>query len=198
MKESTGWFFLLTLLININFVSSQTFQSMIILQDFGTDFIPANPVELIVTYTDLPTLISCHNKCNFNPFCRTFVSDITWPFGCRLYQGSIDTGTIIVSSSPTSRVAGLQYDASFYGVYNQLCDPNIPPFDRYLICIDKSWHCPTATYWNGFMCINQVYYQDSCTTNEMCREDIGLTCSLSCNICLCNSSAVWNSTSCGK
>jgi hypothetical protein len=194
------WCFILPLwwIIIISFVRSQTFQSIMTLQEIGTDFIPANPIELITNYTNLPTLISCFNKCNMNPFCRTFVSDNTSPFVCRLYQGSIETGTIIASLSSTSQVGGVHYDASLYTSYNQICNPNIPPFDRYLTCNNRSWDCPTGTYWNGSMCVNQIYYQTSCNMNKVCREDIGLTCSSSCNKCLCQSTTIWNSTSCGK
>ncbi len=81
--------------------------------------------------TDLPTLLLCYNKCNRNPLCRTFVSDTTWSIVCRLYQGSIDTGTVIRSLSSTSRVAGLHYDASLYGVFNQVCDSNLLAFELY-------------------------------------------------------------------
>jgi hypothetical protein len=198
MKESKWCFVLLTLLINVAFVQNQTYQSIVTLEDIGTDFITANPVELIAIYSDVPTLISCYNKCNLNLLCRTLVSDITWPFICRLYEGSIDTGTINVSFSSTSRVGALYYSGSLYGHYNEVCDPNLPPFDRYLTCRNGCWDCPVGTYWNGSMCINQIYYESSCNTNNMCREDIGLICSSSCNNCLCNSTSIWNSTSCGK
>jgi hypothetical protein len=186
------------MLININVGRSQIFQSIMILQGTGTDFIPANPIELITTYTDLPTLISCYIKCNMDPLCRTFVSNITWPFVCRLYQGSIDTGTVVATYSPTSQVAGLRYDASLYGVYNQGCDLNLPPLDRYLICINGSWNCPTGTYWNGSMCINQVYYESSCNANKTCRDDIGLICSSICVKCLYQWSTIPLDGSCGK
>lgn len=55
-----------------------------------------------------------------------------------------------------------------------------------------------ATYWNGSMCINQVYDQSFCDKNRMCREDIGLICSSLCNKCVQYSTVFWNSTSCGK
>lgn len=127
------------------------------LQDISTDFIPANPIELIETCTGLSTIMSCFTKCNINPNCRTFVSDTKWPYACRLYQGLIDIGTINASLSSTSQVGGLRYDALLYEKYNQACDVELPPFGRYLICNNQSWGCPTATYWNGFMCVNQVY-----------------------------------------
>ncbi|CAF1080700.1 unnamed protein product [Adineta steineri] len=189
-------FSLLRLLITINFVQSQTFQSIMTFEESGTDFIPANPIELIESYTNIPTMMLCYTKCNMNPLCRTFVGDSTYPFICRLYQGSIDTGSIVNSLSSTSRVFSLYYDVVYYQSYNQVCNPNVPAFDRYLVCINRLWTCPSGTYWNDAMCLNQVYYESLCNTNEMCREDIGLTCSSTCNKCLCNSTAIWNSTSC--
>ena len=198
MTQLKWRFFVLTLLITMSLVHGQVFQSLMIFQQTNVDFIPANPIELITSYIDISTVMACFNKCNMDPLCRTFVTDTTSPFVCCLYQGAIDTGTFIVSSSSTSQVASLHYDTSFYSAYNQICDPKVPPFDRYLICTNGSWHCPTATYWNGSMCINQVYYESSCSTNEMCRQDIGLMCLSTCNKCLCNSTFIWNSTSCGN
>jgi len=198
MSEWKWYFLLLSLWITIGVVQSQIFQSRMKFQETGTDFIPANPVELIATYTGISTIMSCFNKCNTNPLCRTVVSDSTCPSVCRLYQGSIDTGTIIASLSSTSRVGGLRYDTSLYTSYNQVCDPNSPSFNRYLICNNRVWDCPIGTYWNGVICVNQVYYQASCDTNKVCREDISLTCSSSCHKCLCESTTIWNSTSCGQ
>lgn len=193
--------FLIIILINMNFVQNQIFQSIMTIQNIGTDFIPANPIELLATYTGLSTVMSCFNKCNLNPSCRTFVSDNNWPFTCRLYQGSINTGTITTFSisSSTLQVGGLQYDTSLYIKYNQVCNPSLPLSDRYLICNKQSvWTCPTSTFWNGYICVNQVYYQAFCNMNEMCREDINLICSLSCQKCLCRSTTIWNGTTCGK
>lgn len=198
MKASTWWFLIEIIVISSNTVQTQIMQSSLTLQVDGTDFLPANPIELISIYTNIGSFVSCYIQCNMNPLCRTFVSDTTMPFTCRLYQRSIDTGTILVSSSSKSRVAGLHYDASHCAVYNQICDPQALPFDRYLICIDRLWQCPATTFWNSSMCLNQHYCEGSCITNEACRQDVGLQCSLICHKCLCNSTASWNSTSYGR
>jgi hypothetical protein len=139
-------------------IQSQTFQSIMTFQHAGTDFLPSNPVELIATLIDIPTLVLCYFQCNMNPLCRTFVSDITWPFSCHLYAGLINTGTIIVSSSSTSQVGGLRYDTSLYSPYNQTYGSNSPSLSRYLVCTDAGLHCPMATYWNKGMCLSQVYF----------------------------------------
>ena len=174
-------------------------QSIAKLQGDGIDFLPANPVELMANYTDISSFLSCYSQCNMNPLCRTFVSDTKMPFVCRLYQGLIETGSFIATSSSTLRVAGLIYDKSHYLSYDKVCDPQAPPFDRYLVCINRLWSCPTTTFWNGSMCLNQVYYANPCNTDEMCRQDIGLQCFSSCNSkCLCSSAATWSNTSCGR
>jgi hypothetical protein len=178
-------------------IHGQTYQSIITLQGSGVDFLPANSIKLLATYTDLSTLMSCYKQCNINPLCRTFVSDTTSPFICRLYKGLINTGSIISSSSSTSQVARLRCDASLYNAYNQACDLKTSSFDRYLVCIDKLWQCSKGSYWRGSICLNQVYYQDLCNSSIVCQQDVDLYCS-SCGKCVCNSTASWNSTSCGK
>ncbi|UJR18015.1 hypothetical protein I4U23_004916 [Adineta vaga] len=195
MRTVKSCFLLLILNIIDHSLQNQAFQSIITVEQQGTDFIPANPIEFIANYSDRSTLMSCYHLCNRNPLCRTFISDSTYPFACRLYQGTINTGTVVISPSVTSQVASLHYDASFYTNYNQTCDENAPPVDRYLVCIHELYRCPSGTYWNGKICLNQVYYGNSCSSVDMCRQDIGLTC-LSCGTCYCPSTAIWNGTSC--
>ncbi|CAF1403930.1 unnamed protein product [Adineta steineri] len=196
MSSAIWWSVLDLILISIHVVQNQIMQSSLNLEAPGLDFSPANPIELITTYTGMNSFLSCYTQCNMNPLCRTFVSDIVLPSVCRLYEGSIDTGTIVESSSLTSRVGGLYYYPSLYDVYNQMCDPHVLSSNRYLICVDNVWQCPITTYWNGSMCLNQVYYGDSCTMNGTCRQDVGLQCSPVCQKCLCNSTASWNNMSC--
>ena len=200
MKQLKKCFSLLILLLQIDFLHPQMYQSLMTIQAVGTDFIPANHIELIATYQNIFTLLSCYQKCNFNPLCRTFVSDISSPFTCRLYEGSIDTGTISSSLSSTSQVGGIYYESSLYKTYNQSCDQNPSLSNRYLICNNGLWQCPTDSFWNGSMCLNKVYYQASCNTDLECREDIYLSCSSLCQKCLCQLTTIWNrsSSACGK
>ncbi|CAF0922073.1 unnamed protein product [Adineta steineri] len=137
MLSTIWWSVLGLVLISIHTVQSQIMQSSLNLQAPGLDFLPANPVELITTYTGMNSFLLCYIQCNMNPLCRTFVSDIVLPSVCRLYEGSIDTGTIVKSSSLTSRVGGLYYYPSLYAMYNQMCDPHVLPSNRYLICVDN-------------------------------------------------------------
>ncbi len=45
----------------INTVQNQICQSIVTLQEIGTNFVPANPTDLLATFSNLPTLISCYN-----------------------------------------------------------------------------------------------------------------------------------------
>ncbi len=121
----------------LNTVQSQTSQSIIIIHQFGTDFIPAYPVELIATYTDISTVMSCYHRCHLNSKCRTMVTDTTWLFLCRLYEDFIDTDTIIFSSSSASHVGSFHHDTSLYTDYNHTCNPNSYVSNRFLICNNK-------------------------------------------------------------
>ncbi|UJR14432.1 hypothetical protein I4U23_001429 [Adineta vaga] len=177
-------------------IYGQIFQSIMSFEATATEFLPANSIELITMYDDISSFTSCYIRCSMNPLCRLFVSDTSWSYVCRLYQGSIDTGSLIISISSTSRVGILHYDASWYEAYNQICHSNSISSNRYLTCINNRLQCPMNTYWNGSMCLNQVYYLDLCSTNEDCRQDIDLQCSLSCQKCLCSSTTFWNGSFC--
>lgn len=103
---------------------SQISQSMVTIEQMGTDFIPANSTELIETYTGLFTSTACYYRCHFHPKCRTAVSDMIWPFTCRLYESSIDTGTVIFGASSASRVAAVHQNYTRFSNYNQSCESN--------------------------------------------------------------------------
>jgi hypothetical protein len=145
-------FFLLILLIMISDVHNQAYQSLVTKQRMGTDFIHANPIELLATSADVATPTLCPITCNRDILCRTLASDGTWHFLCRLYQGLIDTGTIIRSSSLNSIVAGFHCNRSFYSDYYQACNLHMPAFDRYLVCVDGFQQCPESMDWDRFMC----------------------------------------------
>jgi hypothetical protein len=103
---------------NGDMIQGQTYQSILRLQGPGFDFLPANPIELIAAHTNVPIFMLCYSQCNMNPRCRTFVTNAIEPFVCRLYEGSVDTGTII-STSTSSQVSSLYHDASFYTLYGK-------------------------------------------------------------------------------
>ena len=103
---------------------SQMSQSIVTIEQMGTDFIPANSTELIKIYTGLPTSTACYYRCHFHRKCRTVVSDTMWPFTCRLYESSIDTGTVVFAASSTSRVAAFDQNHTRLPRYNQSYDSN--------------------------------------------------------------------------
>jgi hypothetical protein len=61
---------------NINTVQNQNFQPILTLQETGTDFVPANPIEPLATYSNVPTLTSYYSQCNLNARCGTSFNDI--------------------------------------------------------------------------------------------------------------------------
>ena len=65
---------------------------------------------------------------------------------------------------------------SIYKCYNRTSDQC--DFDRYIV-EDASTGlgvCPNHTYWNGMLCVNQVYLGSPCSSNAWCRADVLLRC----------------------
>ena len=186
------------MLLLLNSVRNDTFQSLLTRHESGTDFVPPHPVELLATLTSVSTFDACFNYCHQNIRCRTLVSILMSPFSCRLYEGVSDTGTITSSMAPGSRVGSIHYYPELYGKYGQPCNPALPLPDRYMVCQNGVWSCPINTYWDGSLCRNAVYYNGSCKANNQCRQDLGLQCDLLRERCGCNLTVAWNGTSCGK
>ncbi|CAF1450480.1 unnamed protein product [Didymodactylos carnosus] len=161
----------------IHLVCSQ-FQSFIHLDDLGTSFAPADPIELINTIS-VSSKIGCAQACNLNSLCRTFDYD-TLSKRCRLFEGEITTGKVNKSAAIPSRVSSIAYTQQLYLAYNQTCDQC--QINRYLLCINQTCHCPPHTYWNAWMCLNQGYNGSLCKNDEWCRTDKHITCSSS-NLC---------------
>ncbi|CAF1422970.1 unnamed protein product, partial [Didymodactylos carnosus] len=115
--------------------------------DFGTSFIPADPMELISTIW-VSSEISCTETCNINLLCRTYDYD-TLSKRCRLFEGEITTGQVNRSAAipSTSRVSSIVYTEQLYLAYNQTCDKC--QINRYLLCINNICQCTPHTCWNG-------------------------------------------------
>ncbi|CAF4490280.1 unnamed protein product, partial [Didymodactylos carnosus] len=171
--------YFLRCLLLIHRVCSQ-FQSLIHLDDFGTSFAPADPIELINTIS-VSSQIGCAQTCNVNSLCRTFDYD-TLSKRCRLFEGEITTGKVNRSAAipSTSRVSSIAYTQQLYLAYNQTCDQC--QINRYLLCVNQTCQCPPHTYWNAWMCLNQGYNGSLCQNDEWCRTDKNITCSSS-NLC---------------
>ena len=148
----------------------------------GTNFQPANSVELISTFT-ARTYFICSTYCNRNIQCRTFVFDLL-SNQCTLYEGEVSTGQILTNSR-TTQVGSIRYVSTLYNCYNKSESQCV--FDRYVTTTNSSnvGTCPKGTFWNGVMCINQYYQGVACSTDDMCRNDVGLVCDVF-NGSICN------------
>lgn len=118
-------------------------------------------------------------ECNLNIQCRTFDFDES-TLACRLFEGAFETGSVI-NNSLTSRVGFLRYFPHHYHAYNQSCSMCLN--DRYLICKNQSCTCPMNSFWNGTICENQRYENQSCVNDDWCRfNQLSFKCS-SRNLC---------------
>ncbi|CAF4171922.1 unnamed protein product [Rotaria sp. Silwood2] len=169
------------LLLLFNVVDAESYSSTLILSDLGTIFQPVNIIELIRTF-NANTLLHCSIKCNNDVHCRTIDYD-SISKQCRHFAGEISTGTIISSNSPTSTVGGIIYTPDYYLSYNKMSDQC--QTSRYLVVSSSSnlCTCPTETFWNGSMCLNQLYTGSTCLSDEWCRTDLNLFCDMFYQIC---------------
>ena len=193
-----GWMLLLTagqLDTQVNFYSD------IDLFGFGTQFQPANTVELI-SVTFASSLSDCGLskgslsavcrisrlfhltclECNLNVQCRTFDYDAGSSV-CRLFEGAVDTGQVLATGSSTSRTGAVRLGKNLFANYGQPCTQCLQ--SRYLTCSsNNTCQCPPNTAWDSTACVNQAYEDASCLTNRWCRQDRGFVCS---NLQFCTS-----------
>ena len=165
------------------------FESSIRLIPFGSKFQPRNLNELLNTFSSTRSWLQCAIMCNRNRQCRTF--DYDQPsLICRLFEGEFSTGTVLEDSALlTSRIGAIIYDISvapqLYSSYDQTCDHCSIGRNRYLQCIDNTCQCPIHTFWNGQLCLNQLYNGSNCSSSaSSCRQDLNLTCSKSTKSCI--------------
>ncbi|CAF3861305.1 unnamed protein product, partial [Adineta steineri] len=157
----------------------------------GNQFQPANIIELLAINPNIRTLIRCAILCDRNIQCRTFDYD-SISKQCRLFEGSIDTGTLL-SVSSASVVGSINMDASLYDLYNASSDACVN--NRFLASdtLNDWCHCPIHTFWNGSICVNQRYDGGVCANDNWCRTDLNITCVSS--ICTGNASSPLTSSS---
>ena len=143
----------LLIIINISYLSTD-FASEVRLHPVGTDFIPANLIELRGIRLSISSPVSCARLCHEDPQCRTFVFDFP---SCRLYESSLTTGSIIESSSINSIVGSINYDnINLSSVYNKSCDYCYA--DRYLVCRNNKCQCPMNSFWDDqSKCLNELF-----------------------------------------
>ncbi|CAF1287301.1 unnamed protein product [Adineta steineri] len=140
----------------------------------GYRFQPANNVELIFTFSNTRTSATCAIHCYQNILCRTFDFDSS-SHQCRLFEGSVNTGTLI-STVITTLVGWIEMDASMFTLYNATSDQCINNRFLYSDPISGRCECPTHTFYDGSMCLNQRFAGDTCTSNSWCRTDLNINC----------------------
>ena len=177
-KMGSQYMLLFEIIITVLHVSStpEIASSHIEVFPIGTLFQPASNVELLRQLT-IGSFVDCAAACNVNPQCRTLMYD--WSTGlCSLYEGETSTGSIITnSSSSSSQVGSIDYFSELYQCYNKTS--STCAFNRYVV-EDPSTGlgvCPENTYWDGNMCLNQLYFGAPCTSQQSCRTDLFLGCS---------------------
>ena len=143
----------------------------------GHRFQPAKNVEFLSISTNVRSTISCAMICYRHSLCRTFDFDSTSK-GCRLFEGSFDTGSLRPNFSSTV-VGWINIDPSMFSLYNAIssqCADN-----RFLNSTTLSGlcECPIHTFWNGSMCLNQRYAGGNCSGTNWCRTDLWLNCTSS-------------------
>jgi len=144
------------------------------LSEAGYQFEAANSVELLSTFNNVREIIPCATICYRNSQCRTFDFDSSSK-QCRLFEGSVDTGSLVANFS-TTKVGSINISPSMYSLYNASSDQCVD--NRFLDSetVSGRCECPIHTFWNGSMCLNQRFINDTCENNDWCRIDLWINC----------------------
>ena len=95
---------------------------------------------------------------------------------CRLFEGSVETGQIVLSGLVVTRAGAVRHSLNLYAAFGRPCVQCVQ--SRYLICSsNNTCQCPLKTVWNSVKCVNQGYEDATCLSNQWCRADRGYTCS---------------------
>ncbi|CAF1215172.1 unnamed protein product [Adineta steineri] len=143
----------------------------------GYEFQPRHTIQLILVTTARSRII-CSATCNEQPACHTFDYDSA-SGRCRLFEADQTVGSIIVSTSLTSVVANVLISQSqFDHTYNQSCEACQE--DRYQYCSinGSTCQCRPHTFWNGSVCLLQLFENDTCSQRDACRTDFNLICAI--------------------
>lgn len=148
------------------------------LSTMGNQFQAADSIELLGTFANIHAVIPCTMLCYENIQCRTFDFNSNSQ-QCRLFEGSVDTGTILSTSVLSSVVGWINMDSSMFDLYNASNDQCTD--NRFLYSDTSSGFCscPIHTFYNGSMCLNQRYVGEVCENNNWCRTDLFINCILS-------------------
>ncbi len=148
----------------------------------GHEFVPIDSSHPPLLTFMAKKLLYCYLQCNQLAECRTFDFDSSSQ-QCRLWDGDLTTGSIAASpSKPQSVVGTIRLSSSNYvNINNQTCDACAQ--SRYETCDTNSntCQCPSNTFWNGSMCLPQLFLNQTCSQADACRSDLNLTCQPSCD-----------------
>ena len=170
-------------MLQIIFFSSLVFsvhtiyQSAIHLSSHGFEFQPQHNVQLMQESMTQNRLL-CSVACNQQRFCRTFDYDST-STRCRVFEADTATGSIVPCNSSTSIVGTVILSSLLFAtMHNQSCETCQE--SRYEICSPSSstCQCPSHTFWNGSVCLLQLFVNASCSQTNDCRTDLNLTCAI--------------------
>jgi hypothetical protein len=165
----------LILLLCIVLVSNALEPVQFTLSTMGNQFQSANAVELLTTSFNIRTPASCAMLCYQHSLCLTFDFDFNSK-QCRLFEGSVDTGTILPAPFSSVVVGWINIDASMYYSYNATYDKCVNNRFLYSNILTNLCECPIHTFWNGSMCLNQRYTGDVCESDNWCRTDLNIEC----------------------
>ncbi|CAF1246958.1 unnamed protein product [Adineta steineri] len=143
----------------------------------GYEFQSRHTIQLILVTTARSRII-CSATCNEQPACHTFDYDSA-SGRCRLFEADQTVGSIIASTSLTSVVGNVLISQSqFDHTYNQSCEACQE--DRYQYCSinGSTCQCRSHTFWNGSVCLLQLFENDTCSQADACRTDFNLICAI--------------------
>jgi hypothetical protein len=152
------------------------YQAQIGLSSPGYQFQYRYSIQLISTLTTRNRMI-CTAECDQEPLCHTFDYDSA-SRRCRLFEGDLDTGSIVASTSLTSIVGTVIISPSLFDLtHNQSCERCQE--NRYVYCPVNisTCQCRPHTFWNNSVCSLQLFENDTCSQIDACRADLNLTCS---------------------
>jgi hypothetical protein len=154
--------------------NTQTIESLVTLNETGTEFAPIDEDALLLGIYTFSTNTKCIYACHSNCFCRIFDYDSV-SYRCRLFEGDLQTtGFIINSNSSTSLVGQIVLSPMLFAAYGQPCSACFN--SRYLTCVNGTCDCLQHTYWTGSMCASQNLRGGQCSSSSQCRADLNYTC----------------------
>lgn len=151
-----------------------SWQSSTNLSSSGFEFVPVNEPALLLSTTTTNSILNCVRLCHSTVQCRILDFDAQ-SHRCRLFQGNIRMmGSIVISSSPQSRVGSIKLSSQHFLNYGQPCSSC--QGNRYLTCMTGSCQCPVQTYFDGSICQSQKLLGNDCGNSMECRTDLNYTC----------------------